>query len=299
MKSTNSRGLLFVILMLFFLPASFYVGYKYGYKKAGEITKIQTEKKAKTQLRPTVRKTEEGKRKAIPLKQAGQTSKKGMVASQKEKKETSSVKTYSLTCEEARQNTLDFLSYLNQRSYLKVYLKGKDIKTRMMAILRKLSQNPPDCQGEGMKSEIMIDNIFHLFRTLSIKDIRLIKQVIQNESDQIEYVMRWYYVWLTSQDRCPDPYGILPSMKTAYTYASFFLNTIGGRAYIYRRPNPFRLLLTYYCILIVHNMAEKGENRYGIDISPQVKVIMGELKRYPELNFQSYYIETLKNIIHE
>jgi len=271
MKKANSHILLWWILLLLIIPASSYVGYRYGYKKAvkTEIGKKQVVSK----------KSKEVTEKADVSKEVKQISKEKVIKKQKEKKKIEQKESAALSCEEARQNILEFISYLNQKDYLKKYYKEKEIKEHISSFLKKLSQNPPNPEGEGMNSEIMINNIYHLFRTLSVNDIRMIRDIIRNESDQIEYIMRWYYIWLVSQDKCPDSYDILPSIKTAYIYASFFLNTIGGRSYLFRRSNPLRLLLSYYCVLIIWDMSEKGKNIYGVNISPIAQELKDELTR--------------------
>ena len=274
----NRHLLLWWLLILSIVSGSFYIGYRYGYEKAiqiGREKKISKTKALKKEIRE------------LP--------KKGVMSSQKWEGKEPIKSLYLLTCKEARQNILDFLSYLNEKGYLQRYLKGEDIKIHLRSILEKLSKNLPDTQGERMRSEIMISNIYHLFRSLTNEDVGMIKEIIKHESHELEYVMRWYYVWLISQDRCSDTFNILPSMKMVHTYACYFLNTIGGRSYLFRRSTPVRLLLTYYCVIIVHDMAKRRKDIYYFT----AKELIDELKRFPELKFQRYYISRLKKIIRE
>ncbi len=295
MKKINGHIFLWWFFLLLIIPASSYIGYRYGYKKA---IRADLEKKRAVASLSTEKAHKKKTAKAVASQKVEkEISKKEAIGEKEEKKEREEIQIPS--CKEARQNIMEFLFYLNQKEYLSKYLKGKDIKKQIALVVKKLSQNLPNPEGEGANDEIMIRNIYHLFRTLSLEEIKMIKQILDNESDQMEYIMSCYYVWLSSQDKCPNLDDILPSMKVAYTYASFFLNTIGGRSYLFRRSNPLQLLLRYYCVLIVNDMAKKGENIYNINISPMVKELRDELSRFPELRFQDHYIATLNKISNE
>ncbi len=290
------KHLLFWILALFILiPSSTYLGYKFGYKNALKTKKIPiSEIKTK---HPAVK--EEKKVSYQNVLKEQKKSIKQETKLQKEKEEAEiKQKEYSISCEIAKENFLGFLDYLNHKKYVNKYCGDKDVKDVISEIVKKLSRNPPISQGEGVNSEIMLRNIYFFFRTLSGNEIKLIKEILQRESDQIEYVLRWGYIWLINQDRCPDPYGLLPSLDIAYRYACFFLNTIGGRAYLLRRANPIRMLLSYYSLLVIHRMAEKGKNIYDIDISCVAERLKQELKRYPELALQKEYLNTLEKTSH-
>lgn len=293
MRTTNKYILLWCLLILLFLPLSFYVGYRYGHKKAA---KKQTKKVKIPSILPSQKiKKETGK--AVVSKKIKQIPGRERITEKEEQKKESQL--YILSCKDASQDIIDFLSYLNKKDYLKKYTKEKAIEVWISSIVKKLSQNPPNPEGEGIKSTIMISNIYHFFRILSINEIEMIKEIIKNESDQLEYLLRWYYLCLICQNKCPDPYRIFPSIKTAYTYACFFLNTIGGRAYLFRRTNKLRVLLTYYCVLIIDHMSKKGKNIYGVNIVPPAKRLKDELTRFPDLRFRSYYIIALDKILRE
>ena len=301
MKDAEKHLLFWIITLFILIPSSTYVGYRFGYKNALKTKKIATSETRTKQ--PAIKEGKEIFHQNAPEEQKKSIRQEAKL--QKEKKEAKSEseaeveqKEYSISCEKAKENFLDFLAYLNHKKYVNKYCGDKDIKDVISEIVKKLSHTPPVLQGEGLNSEIMLRNIYFFFRTLSINEIKLIKEILQRESDQIEYVLRWGYIWLVNQDRCPDPYGLIPSLDIAYRYACFFLNTIGGRAYLLRRADPIRILLSYYSLLVIHRMAEKGKNIYGINISSMAKRLKQELKRYPELAFQKEYLDTLEKISH-
>ena len=285
MRNAEKHLIFWIITLLILLPSSMYLGYKFGYKDA---------LKKATTVEVKTKQPKKEKEKLFLAKEEKKVVKPGVQRPEKKKETQLKPQKHIISCEEAKNNIMDFLSYLSRKKYISKYCKDRDIKVVISEIVRKLSKNPPVSQGEGANSEVMLKNIYFFFRTLSSNEIRLLKEILQKESDQIEYVMKWAYVWLINQDRCPDPYGLLPSLDVAYRYACFFLNTIGGRAYLFRRPDPVRILFFYYSVLVIQKMEQKGKNIYGIDISSVAKRLKKELKRYPELVFQKEYISTLE-----
>lgn len=273
MKDTSKQILFWVITIFILIPSSAYIGYKYGYKYALKRQRVLPKKESKTPLPEVKKEVKEQKKKVKKVKLA-----------------KSEKQLYKLSCEEARKNFLEFLAYLNNKPYIQKYCNGKDIKIVLADIIKRLSKSPPVSRGEGVNTEIMINNIYHLFRVLSLNEIKMIKAIIEKESDQLEYVIRWYYIWFSSKKECPDPYGLLISDNIAYKYALFFLNTIGGKAYLFRRPTLLRLLITYYCLLTVYKQSPTAL------LQRKASVLKDEIFRYPELVFQPMYLKKLEEI---
>ena len=159
-----------------------------------------------------------------------------------------------------------------------------------------LSASPPIPAGEGIDTKIMTKNIFHFFRVLGKKDLRLLREIIRNEADTVEINLELFYRWFTLTEQCPELEEKRPSLDVLYQYAGFLLNTIGGRAYLYRRPLGLRLLVSYYCLLIINDADKKGRNTYGIDIYPLIAPVMEEMRVYPDFLFQNEYILGLENL---
>ena len=199
-------------------------------------------------------------------------------------------------CELREAQVQEFFEYLNGKSYIQRLEEGMDTKEKFRSIVEKLSSNPPFPAGEGLDRDTIIRNIFLFFRILGRKDIKIIKEVLANESDTLELNFELFYDWLISGDRCPDPEGIRPSFEITYLYAGYLVNTIGGKAYLTRRPVRTRLLINYYCIQILYEADKNGMNSYGIDVYPKIEGLINEISAYPDLEFQEHYIEQLMEI---
>ena len=197
---------------------------------------------------------------------------------------------------EIKENISEFFHYLDQKKYIQGLLLKGTAYSRFKIILKKLAARPPVPTGESADAAIIISNIYHFFRVLDRNDLKLIKRVILNERDMIEINMEMFYKWFTLRDHYADPESVIPSRKVLYQYAGFFLTSTGGRAYLLRQPSVVRVLINYYCILLIHEADTTGKNNYGIDIFPYIATLKDEIRHYPKLQFQNKYSEQLNRI---
>lgn len=202
-------------------------------------------------------------------------------------------KTY---CDRVEQEIQEYFQYLNGKGYIRHLGEGLNTYAQFKAMIRKLSARLPTPAGEGIDSEIINDNIFFFFRVLDKNDFRLIRGILKNEGDTLEPTLDLFYRWLTLGDQCPDPEGVRPSQGVLYHYAGFFLNTIGGRSYLFRRPLGLRLLCSYYSLLILQEADKQGRNSYGIDVLPHIAPLAREIALYPDFRFKQTYLKNLENM---
>ncbi len=199
-------------------------------------------------------------------------------------------------CEQLQGSLVDFFRYLDGKKYVQHLGAGADTYQRFQRILKRVASRVPIPAGEGIDPRITVENVYHLFRVLDRQDLRLIKDVIRNEPDTLEVNLRLLYEWLVAQGGCQEAADYRPSMKALYHYAGFFLNTIGGRAYLFRQAPALRLLVSHYSLLILHEADLKGRNTYGIDVLPFIGPLRKEILRYPDLHFQADYIAGLDRL---
>ena len=199
-------------------------------------------------------------------------------------------------CAKMENDIRDFFKYLDKKNYIQHLSERMDTYAEFKRILKQLSSNLPIPAGEGIDSIVMTKNIFYIFRILSKTDIRLVKEITINESETMELNLEIFYRWLLLGNQCPDPDEMRPSFDVLYQYAGFFLNTIGGRAYLSRRPMALRMLLSYYSLLIVHEADRKGRNTYGIDLFPYIAPLLTEMAIYPDLKLKKEYIQKLNQM---
>ena len=197
---------------------------------------------------------------------------------------------------EIKENISEFFHYLDQKKYIQGLRLEGSAYSRFKVILKKLAAKPPVPAADSADAAIIISNIYHFFRVLNRNDLQLIKEVILNEQDMIEINMEMFYKWFTLRGHYADQESVIPSRKVLYQYAGFFLTSTGGRAYLLRRSSFVRVLVNYYCILLIHEADTTGKNNYGIDIFPYIAPLKDEIRHYPELQFQNEYSEQLNRI---
>ena len=147
-------------------------------------------------------------------------------------------------CDRIENNIAEYFLYLDQKEYIRNLDLEVNVYVRAKEILKKLAKHPPIPAGEGADHKMIIGNLYHFFRVLKGKDIRLVKEILKNEEENLEINLEMFYRWFILGDRCPDPENIRPSFDVLYQYAGFLINTTGGRAYLFRRSTSFRLLIT-------------------------------------------------------
>jgi len=201
-------------------------------------------------------------------------------------------------CDLLEDQIQEFFSFLNKQEYIKTLEQETDTYDHFKTILDRMMIHLPVPAGEGLRQEIMSRNIFHLFRIFKKNDLRLLKTIIKNEEETLEMNLDIFYRWLLPKNICPDPNKVKPSLQQMYHYAGFFLNTIGGRAYLFRRTQKQRILISYYCMNIMYEAEINGLNTYGIDISPWIDPLIMEITSYPDLRFREEYLAKL-NILQD
>jgi hypothetical protein len=234
-------------------------------------------------------------------RQAGETQEEPRQAGemQEESRQAEEMKTapqkLSGIAETERQITA-FFTYLDNRPYVQALeLAGGSYRQYQIAVAR-LSAKPPIIVGEMNSLYNMVRNVAHFYRVMGKTRVLLIKQILQNESEVMETVMKTFYRWFTMDDGGRATLKGRPSMTAMYEYAGFILNTLGGRSYLLRRSPKIRALTTYYSVLILDRANNEELNSNGIDIRPYIKSSLLEIKNQIGLIHQREYITRLSEL---
>jgi hypothetical protein len=198
--------------------------------------------------------------------------------------------------EEVDRKVKDFFAYLDDKDYIKAYGLEKGTLESFQGMADRLAKNPPVVSAEMKDPFLLVRNVAHFYRVLGKRDLRLARDVIENESEIAEPVGAIFFEWALPED--PSEVGIegRPSLSTLYEYAGFFLDSMGGRSYLLRRDSRIRILTTYYCVLIVDRANQEEANRHGIDIRPHIDSVAEEIRNQRGLVFQKDYLDTLAGL---
>ncbi len=189
-----------------------------------------------------------------------------------------------------------FFSYLDEQPYVQSYKFKEGTYSQYQIAIKKLSSKLPIISGEMSSLYDIVRNVAHFYRVLGKKRVLLIKQMLQNESEVIEPVMKTFYQWFTLDDTGESTLPGRPSMESMYEYAGFILNTLGGRSYLLRRDPKVRTLTTYYCALILDKANDEELNSKGIDIRPYINSSLLEIKNQIGLVYQKEYLTKLNEL---
>ena len=197
--------------------------------------------------------------------------------------------------EEIHQEVINFFDYLDQKDYIEAYKLKKGTYKHFLKLMERLSANPPVVSGETQDIYILTHNIAHFYRVIGKKNISLIKDIFSNEREITEPTMGLIYEWGTKGIE-DDKKEIKTSMKDLYEYAGFFLNTLGGKAYLSRRDSKTRMLVTYYSILILDKANKEKLNRHGIDVRPPLTLLLDDIHNQKNLDRKTEYLKKLNAI---
>jgi len=205
-------------------------------------------------------------------------------------------------CRQITEQLLAYYDQLDQQNYVADYQFSRGSRRHFNEIIHKLLANPPIVAGETDDLFSILKNMAHFYRVLGSRDIQLIKDILAEEGDRIEPTLALYYRWYQLGPQCRRQAGKnlapAPDLPLAglYGYAGYFLNTVGGQSYLFRRDPRVRMLVRYYAILIVDQANTEKNNRYGIDLRYPIKSLIEEMASTRLLTGQEAYLQRLEKL---
>lgn len=192
----------------------------------------------------------------------------------------------------------NFFLHLDGQEYIKKYSLKNRAYNEYEDVIERLSLKTPFITNETESLYNMFLNIAHFYRVIGKDRISLIRDVLANENDDIETLMRDFYHWYTHEFEKKKRKKGRPSPEVSYEYSVFFLNTIGGRNYLMRRNSKLRILAGYYSILFLDKANDLKLNVHGTDIRPYLRIIYDDISTFSGFKYQKEYtaqINLLKN----
>ena len=199
-----------------------------------------------------------------------------------------------INCEVLERQIKAFYSHLDQKNYIKAYNLENGTSGLFQETEKDLTERPPTVIGETRDLFTLLRNLAHFYRVLGKKHLKLIQEVLKNEAEIIEPAMAIFYTWFTHDDDCKVEKVSPPSLKVLYEYSGFFLNTIGGRSYLFRRGSKVRTLINFYSVLILDRSNEQALNPYGIDIRQFIDFLTYDIGNKKGLIYQRQYMSELE-----
>ena len=145
--------------------------------------------------------------------------------------------------------------------------------------MQKKVDNQPVVLRESDDLLTLLKNIAHFFRIFGRTSVELCSTILKEERESIEDIAADAFAVLMEPAEFSRVFGIHLDEAVSYQYATFFLQTLGGRTYLFRRFPEQRLVFQYYCLLIVDNANIKNSNTNGIDIRQPLEALILEFEQ--------------------
>ena len=201
----------------------------------------------------------------------------------------------NISCEEVDLEIQAFFKYLDTQEYIEAYDLQHGSQSHFKGLLEKLFTNPPIVARETDSLFTILTNTAHFYRILGKSNVLLIKDIMIREADRLESTLALFEQWSRTSNSCSSPKTKIPlPLKDLYEYAGFFLNTLGGQSYLFRRNSHIRLLIRYYCVLTLDRANADIVNRHGIDILPHLESLTSEMEIFETMTYRDQYLQTLR-----
>lgn len=190
-----------------------------------------------------------------------------------------------------------FYSYLDQQPYMQDFALKEPSKDHFSKLLQKLMDNPPVVIRETDDILTLLKNTAHFYRILDKENIIVLKGILDRDRKSLEQMLKTFYALTYHPDALQNEYSLTLYPEALRDYAAFFLNTIGGRLYLFRRDSASRMAVSYYAILVIDRANQEGNNPQGIDIRPAIDSLIGEIEDGGKnLKFRDEYLERLYDL---
>jgi len=190
-----------------------------------------------------------------------------------------------------------FYKHLDKQQYMQQFNLPEPSKVYFSKLIQKLLDNPPVVNRETDDLFTLLKNTAHFFRILGKDNIMVLKGILDREKKSFETILQSFYELTDNPEILKREYGIIIPDGALHDYAAFFLNTMGGRLYLFRRDSLSRLAVSYYSILVVDKAITDGNGRHGIDLHPAIDSLIDELENGGDrLQLKDIYLNKLYDL---
>lgn len=187
-----------------------------------------------------------------------------------------------------------FYSHLDQQPYMQTFNLPQSSKEYFTSLIHRLASQPPVVTRETDDLFTILKNTAHFFRIIGKDNILLIKGIIDQEKDSFEEILAALYALTNKPDCLKTQLGLDIPASVFYDYSGFFLNTMGGRLYLFRRDSMSRMVVNYYAIRLIDRSNQAGTNSHGIDIRSAITLLIEEIENSGNrLRLKEEYLEEL------
>ena len=190
-----------------------------------------------------------------------------------------------------------FYAQLDKRPYMQNFNLKESNKIHFSKLLQKLVDNPPVVIRETDDLFTLLQNTAHFFRILGKENINILKAILSNERESFEQILEAFYKLTYHPDYLKKEYSLSIPPDALTDYAGFFLNTMGGRLYLFRRDSISRMVVSYYAIITIDRANIEGNGGHGIDLRTAIVSLIEEIENGGNrLQLKEKYLDTLYDL---
>jgi hypothetical protein len=205
--------------------------------------------------------------------------------------------TQQVSIQELVEELNSFYSHLDRQPYMQEFHLKESSKKHFSKLLQVLLDNPPAITRETDDYFTLLKNTAHFFRVLGKENIVVLKGILDREKESLEKILKTFYILADHSEYLKKEYGLIIPRENLYDYAGFFLNTIGGRLYLFRRDSASRMTVSFYAVQIIDKANRQGNNRLGIDLRPPINSLIEEMENSGNrLKLKEEYLDTLYDL---
>ncbi len=198
------------------------------------------------------------------------------------------------TCQQAASQVSAFYAHLDAQPYIQAFQLKKKSSVYFSELMQKLLDNPPVITRETDDLFTVLKNTSHFYRVIGKNNIIILKTILDKERPYIENTLADFFALTESPDCLEKNFLLHIPPYTVYDYAGFFLNTMGGRLYLFRRDSGSRMTVTYYSILVIDKANKESKNKDGIQIRKAIDSLITEMENSgTQLRLKEKYLDKL------
>jgi hypothetical protein len=191
----------------------------------------------------------------------------------------------------------DFYNHLDQQPYMQAFSLPEPSRIYFSKLIAKLLNNPPVVTRETDDLYTLLRNTAHFFRVLGKENMFILKGILDRERESLEILLKTFYALTYHPQALQEEYNLDLNLDSLYDYGAFFLHTMGGRLYLFRRDSTSRMAVSYYAIQVVNRANMSGEGRHGIDLVPSINALIEEMENGGKLlTFRDEYLDSLYDL---
>lgn len=190
-----------------------------------------------------------------------------------------------------------FYAHLDKQPYMRSFGLKESSKIHFSKLLQKLVDNPPVVVRETDDLFTLLQNTAHFFRILGKDNINILKGILSSENNSFEHILKAFYGLTYQPNYLIKEYSLSIPPRALTDYSAFFLNTIGGRLYLFRRDSTSRLVVSYYAVISIDRANSEGNGGHGIDLRPAIHSLVEEIENGGRrLQLKEEYLDTLYDL---